>query len=617
MNKLLKREIMSLRTNKVFKPFSRVVIPVTYNFRSRNAIRLANIFDSRLVLVGLIEVKQGESLSIAAWKAGKLRQELTRFVRKNRLDAKIEVRACYDRWIELKTYLEKNAADLVILEWPRMVEKLRIFDASALEKIHCNIAVLKGSPSQTPLKILVPLRGGPNAELALRLGLAFPKKDLEVIHLKPTNNSKSNTDLAFKGLEKIMPYINGVKYSSTIAINPIEEIIEKAKDFNTLVVGMAAKSTTGQSSSFGSMVNSILSKSNCTVIVARSRETNNVLFSGSGSEKVGFRAVSVIVDKWFAENTYHYKEFDDLENLVKLKQSQGVKISLALPSLNEEATIKRIIQIAQKTLSEDYHLLDEIVLMDSNSTDKTRDIAQSLNVPTYIHQELLQKYGIRAGKGEALWKSLYVTSGDLIVWADTDISNFHPRFIYGLIGPLLVNPQLQLVKGFYRRPIKVGKEIIEYGGGRVTELTARPLINMFYPELSGIIQPLAGEYAGRREALEKVPFFSGYGVEIGLLIDIFEKFGLSAIAQVDLLERIHRNQSLEALSKMSFLITQAVMMKIEKRFKHSVMEDVNKTMKLIQYSNGNYYLKVQEIMELERPRMEDIEEYRLKKGVTS
>jgi glucosyl-3-phosphoglycerate synthase len=195
------------------------------------------------------------------------------------------------------------------------------------------------------------------------------------------------------------------------------------------------------------------------------------------------------------------------------------------------------------------------------------------------------------------------------VWIDTDIVNIHPRFVYGIIGPLLLNPQIQFVKGFYRRPLKVGVKMQAGGGGRVTELTARPLLNLFYPELSGVVQPLSGEYAGRREALERAPFFSGYGVETGLLIDVYERYGLGAIAQVDLLERIHHNQHLEALSKMSFAIIQTVMRKLESRFGRAILEDVNRSMKLIRYNNKGYFLEVEEIAERERPPMIDVREY--------
>ena len=262
-------------------------------------------------------------------------------------------------------------------------------------------------------------------------------------------------------------------------------------------------------------------------------------------------------------------------------------------------------------------LLDEIVLIDSSSTDRTREIAEALGVPVYVHQEILPEWGGRKGKGEALWKSLFVTRGDIVAWIDTDIVNVHPRFVYGVVGPLLRDARIQFVKGFYRRPIKVGEKVQAGGGGRVTELTARPLLNLFYPELSGVVQPLSGEYAGRRSALEQLPFFSGYGVETGLLIDILERYGLSAIGQVDLLERIHHNQPLEALSKMSFAILQAVISKLERRYGQQILEDVNKSMKLIRYDAGAYSLEVEEIVEQERPPMRHVREYALRRSEAS
>jgi glucosyl-3-phosphoglycerate synthase len=269
-----------------------------------------------------------------------------------------------------------------------------------------------------------------------------------------------------------------------------------------------------------------------------------------------------------------------------------------------------VIRTVKDALMDAAPLLDEIVLIDSNSTDRTRQIAKELGVPVYIHQELLPQYGARRGKGEALWKSLFVTRGDIIAWIDTDIFNIHPRFVYGIVGPLIMYSHVQYVKGFYRRPLKVDDKMQASGGGRVTELMARPLINLFYPELSGVIQPLSGEYAGRRSALEQASFYSGYGVETGMLIDVFEQHGLAAIAQVDLLERVHHNQPLEALSKMSFAILQTVMQRLEKRFGHPIVADVNRTMKLVRYQRGAYALDVEDVTEEERPPMLALPEYR-------
>jgi glucosyl-3-phosphoglycerate synthase len=328
------------------------------------------------------------------------------------------------------------------------------------------------------------------------------------------------------------------------------------------------------------------------------------------SEMAGQSAISVLVDKWFAENTFHADEFTDLGQLVELKKRQGVSISVAMPALNEEKTVGKVVKTVRDALMEKVRLVDEIVLMDSGSSDSTREIAADLGIPVYIHQDILPAHGGRDGKGEALWKSLYVTRGDILLWIDTDIVNINPRFVYGLVGPLLLDPDLQFVKGFYRRPLRVNGRIQAGGGGRVTELTARPLLNLFYPELSGIVQPLSGEYGGRRGALEELTFFSGYGVETGLLIDVFEKFGLGAIGQVDLQERIHHNQPLEALSKMSFAIIQVIIRKLESRYGREILQDVNRTMKMIRYAGERFFLEVEEITELDRPPMITLPEYR-------
>jgi glucosyl-3-phosphoglycerate synthase len=308
----------------------------------------------------------------------------------------------------------------------------------------------------------------------------------------------------------------------------------------------------------------------------------------------------------------------DLERLMHLKEDQGVSISLALPALNEEQTVGKVIQSVKSALMDQIPLLDEIVLIDSGSEDQTRKIAADLGIPVYIHQEILPQYGAFHGKGEALWKSLYVVKGDIIAWIDTDIKNIDPRFVFGILGPLLDNLNVRYVKGFYRRPLRQGDKTVAGSGGRVTELTARPFINLFFPELSGLIQPLSGEYAGRRSALEKLPFFTGYGVEIGLLIDILWEYGLEGIAQVDLLERIHHNQPLPSLSKMSFAIMQVVFNRLEKRHKIHLLEQSDLTMNLVRFSKRRgYFLDQEEIHEHERPPMKSIPEYQDKFALTT
>jgi hypothetical protein len=249
------------------------------------------------------------------------------------------------------------------------------------------------------------------------------------------------------------------------------------------------------------------------------------------------------------------------------------------------------------------------VVIDSDSTDRTRAIAEELGVTVVRHSEVLPELGSFQGKGEALWKSLHVLDGDIVAWIDTDISNIQPRFVYGLLGPLLREQRISYVKGFYQRPIRDGDRVMPEGGGRVTELMARPLINLFFPELSGLVQPLAGEYAGRRELLESVPFFSGYAVEVGLLVDILDHAGLSAIGQVDLERRIHRNQPLPNLSQMAFVILQATMRKLEERHRLELLTEMGRSMKLITQDREQFSLTVREIGDQLRPAMRSIPAY--------
>ena len=319
----------------------------------------------------------------------------------------------------------------------------------------------------------------------------------------------------------------------------------------------------------------------------------------------------MLVDKWFAENTFHANEFEDLGRLVDIKRKRGTIISVGLPALNEEATIGGVISVLKRALMEDVPLVDEIVVIDSNSSDGTREVAAEHGVPVYIHQELLPEAGAPLeGKGEALWKSLCVLKGDLIAWVDTDVENMQPHFVYGLLGPLLREQRIGFVKGYYHRPLQAHGIVQHEAGGRVTELTVRPLLNLFYPLLSGLVQPLAGEYAGRREVLEAIPFFSGYGVETGMLIDLLEKYGLPTIGQVNLETRIHRNRPLSDLSLTAFAIVQVILTRLEERARMRLLEEVNRSMKLIRFEHDHLSLEVQAVRDVERPPIVTVPGYR-------
>ena len=315
------------------------------------------------------------------------------------------------------------------------------------------------------------------------------------------------------------------------------------------------------------------------------------------------------VGRWFKKRTYSHLDYANLRQLVEKKNDQGVVISVCLPTLNSGKTLGLILRVLKEILVDEYPLIDELAIVDSHSTDNTVDIAERFGVSVFYDDRYLKHLPKASGKGEALWKSLYFLKGDIICWIDSDIKNIHPRFAYGPIGVLLNEKKVGYVKGFYSRPIKQGGVIRESGGGRVTEIMARPFLNLFYPELAGVIQPLSGEYAGRREVLESVPFFTGYGVETGLLIDILNKFGLDAIAQVNLEKRIHANQTTKALGRMSFGIMQAAFQRLEEDGKIVLKTDLNRTMQIIKRKEDEYYMMRKTIREIERPPINSIKDY--------
>jgi glucosyl-3-phosphoglycerate synthase len=249
--------------------------------------------------------------------------------------------------------------------------------------------------------------------------------------------------------------------------------------------------------------------------------------------------------RWFTEATVQHVPWT-AEQLVAAKQ--GRSISVVLPALNEQATVGALVDALRPLVG---GLIDELVVMDSGSTDGTAEVAGKAGARVVQRTDVLPELAPWPGKGEVLWRSLAATSGDVLVFIDSDLVDFDAGFVPALLGPVLLRPHTQLVKGFYRRPLRIESQETGTGGGRVTELLARPLLNALRPELAGVVQPLGGEYAATREFLGSVPFAAGYGVEIGLLLDAHTRYGLDGLAQVNLGVRKHRNRSLLELGVMS------------------------------------------------------------------
>jgi glucosyl-3-phosphoglycerate synthase len=323
------------------------------------------------------------------------------------------------------------------------------------------------------------------------------------------------------------------------------------------------------------------------------------------------------LNAWLKSNTYHHGQFRDLRELVAAKEKAGLTISLCIPTLNEEKTIGKEVVIFRSELMQRYPLIDEIAIIDSGSTDKTLEIAAAFGADTYLAADILPDEEPKRGKGENLWKAVYQLKGDIIVYIDADIKNIHPRFVYGLVGPLIQRPEVQYVKAFYDRPLAFSQGIRPSGGGRVTEILIRPLFSLFFPELTAIIQPLSGEYAVRREVLERIPFPIGYGVETSHLIDVYSLYDMNAFAQTDLDQRIHRNQPTRSLGKMAFGILQTFLSRAEKLGVIKEIPETSTILRQFQVQDETFETVEYSIIEEERPPMETIAAYQqLRKGLS-
>lgn len=319
------------------------------------------------------------------------------------------------------------------------------------------------------------------------------------------------------------------------------------------------------------------------------------------------------LQNWINKNTYHHSQFWDLKKLVKAKEKNNLTISLCLPTLNEEKTIGKEVILFKSELMNRYPLIDEIAVIDSGSDDDTLKVAKTYGADTYLASDILPGLEPKRGKGENLWKAIYQLKGDIIVYVDADISNIHPRFVYGLVAPLIYREEVKYVKAFYDRPLAFSGNVRPSGGGRVTEILVRPLFSLFFPELTAIIQPLSGEYAVRREVLEQIAFPIGYGVETSHLIDVHNQFGLEAFAQTDLDKRVHENKPTVSLGKMSFGILQTF---IKRARALGILEkaDHETILRQFQVKKDHYEQNQISIIEEERPPMIEIKEYREKFG---
>ena len=266
--------------------------------------------------------------------------------------------------------------------------------------------------------------------------------------------------------------------------------------------------------------------------------------------------------EWFESRSYRHAQFADVGALARRKRDLGLSVSLVLPTREVAPTLGPILDEVA-ALRETAGLVDQLLVIDAGSADGTAEVARSGGAEVHDESELMPAFGPVVGKGDAMWRALSVARGDVIVFADADSANFGRHFVYGLLGPLLADPAVRFVKGAYHRPFTAPDGTVVDDAGRVTELTAKPLFAIFYPELCGFGQPLAGEVAARADLLRAIPFCTGYAVETAMMIDVLRHAGLDAMAQVYLGTRHNRSQRLLALGAMSYAVARAVMLRAQ------------------------------------------------------
>ncbi|MFI0908244.1 glucosyl-3-phosphoglycerate synthase [Streptomyces sioyaensis] len=310
------------------------------------------------------------------------------------------------------------------------------------------------------------------------------------------------------------------------------------------------------------------------------------------------------VERWLRGRSWSAAD-RPLGQLLEAKRQTGRTVSVVLPALDEEATVGAIVTTIRDALMTDAAgLVDELVVLDSGSTDRTAEVAAAAGARVVHRDSILPRLPALPGKGEVLWRSLLATTGDIICFIDADLREFSATFVSGIVGPLLTDPDIQFVKAMYDRPLETGPGGIDAGqGGRVTELVARPLLNLHWPQLAGFVQPLGGEYAARRSLLERLPFPVGYGVELGLLVDALHTVGLDALAQVDVGVRKHRHQDGQALGRMAAAIYRTAQLRLTRG--HLVRP------RLTQFDRGEqgFIPRTTDVDTEERPPMTEIPEY--------
>ncbi|HEX5939099.1 MAG TPA: universal stress protein [Dehalococcoidia bacterium] len=571
----------------------RVLVPVVNTDGLRQFLNFSHgtLADfSEVVLLGVI-LSSGDA-GQDAHRARNFRRRLRQSIREVATgNSRIVVRSAQTISQAVRASILDEQPDLVLLPWTSAQDGL---DELATRPF-CNTAFVRPAGGGQTSRVLLAARGGPQAELAMEIALRLAKTaraELTVMHIdRPSadNEARDRERRLFRSLVARCRRRIPAKQRTLTGDDIAEAIVKEASHHDVLVLG--AGLARGAEPALGALADGIAHQAGCTTIVVKTgTPVDPAFFAGANTP------IDVIVDRWFADNTFHCREFGDLDSLIAAKQRSGMTISLAVMARENRQALPGIIDTVTAELVDRNRFLDEIVVFDQEGSvlqppfDLVKRPAGNGAIP------------VLPADGLALWKSVNHLQGEIIAWVDGDLRNIHSRMVYGVVGPLLTQSRLHYVKGFYQQPAGADDASFSQGRTQLTELTARPLLNLFFPELSGVVAPLTREHAIRRSAIEGLRLFAGPGVEIGLLIDVFQRFGLRAIAQSDLESRVGEDLSVAVLSEQAFSVAQVILQRLGKG-DPSRFEVERQTMKLILQEDERYRLQVVQTADRQLPKL--------------
>jgi len=588
----------------------RVLIPSLAPAQAGNLLNLATSFtgspESRGILLGIIEVPPNHSLSTPptgeAYRT--LLAQTTRIAARAPQPVTPQVRIAHVAAQGIREAALETGSNLLLLEsgprdlglWTNALEDL-LYDPP------CDVALLRADPARPPIeRILLAVRGGPNAELAVQLARAIRRgtgATLTLMHLFDPRQSPDDRAQDERTFAQLAAQVDGpgaeLKGSST---NVREAIIKEAQRHQLIILG-ATRSLMHRPMVLGAPLQRMLRRLPGTVMVVKKAGVPAPRPAPARTETRA--AISEQVDRWLTENTFDCREFDDLKRLVDRKRRQDLTISLALPLDTDRPGLAATLRSLKQAVMGPLALVDEIVVLDPVGSAQIERAASTAGVALLRPANVLARYGAFPGRGEALWKSLYVLKGDLICWLDIANPARNPRVVAGLLGPLLTDPEIAYVTGFGRgRAAPIAAD-------PVTEFAVRPLLNLCFPTLSGFIDPLSRNHAGRRMVLENVRVFTGDGLELGLLLAIADAHGPRALAQVDVGPGPRRPAG-EGTS-VAFAQLQVSLKYLGDRHRVGLADQVHRTAKHIRYEDERYSVEQTELADQERPPMITVPEY--------